>query len=169
MSDPCGSEDSNRQKVLKDETTNFAGADPHRFPPCQIFHNRYINKENFPSCKASSVENGTGQYPFWMTQKPWKGDFRELKSKKFFIGYMPPKPLEACAFDSRLGNRSVFILHMRLQIHLTVALFSTSVLFKWGPEYDMKNYADGGECWLSWMTVFDNCYLFKILYLSVNK
>ena len=38
---------------------------------------------NLPSCKASSKENGTGQYPVSVTQKPRnsKGDFRELKSK----------------------------------------------------------------------------------------
>ena len=34
-------------------------------------------------CKVSSEEKGTGQYPVWMTQKPRKGDFRELKSKTF--------------------------------------------------------------------------------------
>ena len=39
------------------------------------------------SWKASSEENGTGQYPVWMTQKP-----RELKSKKNSRGSVPPDP-----------------------------------------------------------------------------
>ena len=41
---------------------------------------------------ASSKENGTGQYPVWMTQKPRKWDFRELKSHKFLEGAMPLDP-----------------------------------------------------------------------------
>jgi len=39
-----------------------------------------------------------------MTQKPRKGDFRELKSKNFPYGACPRTPLEACAFGARLGN-----------------------------------------------------------------
>ena len=31
----------------------------------------------------SLKENGTGQYLVWVTQRPRKGDLRELKSKKF--------------------------------------------------------------------------------------
>ena len=45
-----------------------------------------------------------------MTQKPRKGDFRKLKSKKFHYGASPGPLLEACALDARLQNRSVFIL-----------------------------------------------------------
>ena len=45
---------------------------------------------------ASSKENGTGQYPVWMTQKPRKGDFRGLKSHKFLEGACHWTPLEAC-------------------------------------------------------------------------
>ena len=45
---------------------------------------------------ASSKENGTGQYPVWMTQKPRKWDFRELKSHKFLEGACHWTPLEAC-------------------------------------------------------------------------
>ena len=55
-----------------------------------------------------------------MTQKPRKGDFRELKSKTF-PGKYTWNPLEACAFATRLGNQSVFILDPRLAIYaLTV-------------------------------------------------
>ena len=46
---------------------------------------------------ALSEENWTGQYPIWMTQKPRKGDLRELKSKKFPGGAWPRTPLEASA------------------------------------------------------------------------
>ena len=45
---------------------------------------------------ASSKENGTGQCPVWMTQKPRKGDFRGLKSHKFLEGACHWTPLEAC-------------------------------------------------------------------------
>ena len=51
-----------------------------------------------------------------MTKKPRKGDFRELKSKTFSRGGACPRtPLEACAFGSRLGNRSILILDPRLK------------------------------------------------------
>ena len=53
-----------------------------------------------------------------MTQKPREGDFREQKSKKIHWGACPRIPLEACAFGTRLGNRSVFILDPRLSIVL---------------------------------------------------
>ena len=74
----------------------------------QIFHNKYIfyNKKNFPSWN-----------PVWLTRKPWKGDFKEQKSKKFPEGACPWTPLEACAFVACLGNWSVFILDPRL-LHL---------------------------------------------------
>ena len=58
----------------------------------------------------------SGQYPVWMTQKPRKGDFRKLKSKKFHCGASPGPLLEACALDARLQNRSVFILDPRMSI-----------------------------------------------------
>ena len=35
---------------------------------------------------------GTGQYPVYMTQKPRKGDLRDLKSKKFYGGHAPRPP-----------------------------------------------------------------------------
>ena len=42
-------------------------------------------------------ENGSGQYPVWMTKNPRKGDFRELKSKKYLRETChwttPPPPL----------------------------------------------------------------------------
>ena len=43
-----------------------------------------------------------------------KGNFKELKSKKFLEGACPRTPLEAYPFDARLGNSSVFILDPRL-------------------------------------------------------
>ena len=58
----------------------------------------------------------------WMTQKPRKGNFRELKSKKLHGGACPRTPLEPCAFGARLGNRSPFILDPRLQILLCLAI-----------------------------------------------
>ena len=84
----------------------------------QIFHNKYIfnGKKTFQVeillyyqhttwkltlmkidnnpliCKASPEENGTGQYPLWITQKPMKGDFRVIKSKKFPAGTYPGPP-----------------------------------------------------------------------------
>ena len=48
-----------------------------------------------------------GKFPVWMTQKPRKGDFGELKSKKNSRGSMPQTYIE-------VGNRSVFILDPRL-------------------------------------------------------
>ena len=52
-----------------------------------LLHNLYnmeINHDennNVLICKDSFKENGRGKYPVWMTQKPRKGDFGELKSK----------------------------------------------------------------------------------------
>ena len=64
-------------------------------------------KEKTFHCKASSEDNGTGQYPVWMIQNPRKGDFKGLKSKKFLGEACPRTPIEAWAFFVRLGNRSV--------------------------------------------------------------
>ena len=74
-----------------------------------------------PICKASSEENGTGQYPVWMTQKPRKGDFREWKSKNVLREHART-PLEACALGDSLGNLSVFTLDPSLQwrVHVTL-------------------------------------------------
>ena len=49
-----------------------------------------------------------------MTQKPRKGDFRELKSKIFRGRACPHTLLEACDFNTSLGNPFVFILDPRL-------------------------------------------------------
>ena len=49
-----------------------------------------------------------------MTQKPKKGDFGKLKSKKTFHWDMPPDPAKAWAFGARSGNWSVLILDPRL-------------------------------------------------------
>ena len=79
----------------------------------------FIHKYILIKIKLSKVKSG--QYPVWMTQKPRKGDFGELKSKKFPKGeHAPdplppfPPPLEACTFGALLGNRSVSILDPRL-------------------------------------------------------
>ena len=51
----------------------------HRFTEIgQSFHNIFLIRKGFLSCKASSKANETGQYPVWMTQKPRKRDLREL-------------------------------------------------------------------------------------------
>ena len=50
--------------------------------------------------------------------QPKKGDFRELKSKKFPRRACPRPPLEVCA---HLGNWSVFILDLCLNIELDFA------------------------------------------------
>ena len=44
-----------------------------------------------------------------MTQKPRKGDFKELKSKKFPMEACPKASLEACAFAAHLGNWSEYL------------------------------------------------------------
>ena len=70
-----------------------------------FFIKKYFFSGKWPvSWKASSEENGTGQYPVWMTQKP-----RELKSKKIPGEACPRTPLETYPFGARLENRSVFI------------------------------------------------------------
>ena len=66
--------------------------------------------------------------------------------------------LKLCTEGEKQANRqSSWKVKPRIsEIHHTVALFLTSVLFKivkWGPECDMKNYADRLEYWLRWMTV----------------
>ena len=82
----------------------------------QIFHTKYILKikklsipklrdeNNQPICKALSKEGGISQYPVWMIQKPWK----------FLAGACPRTPLEPCG--ACLGNRSVFILDLHLEL-----------------------------------------------------
>ena len=60
----------------------------------QIFHNKYIfNKKTLSKLKSGKWLINTLWdfswkinciYPVWMTQKPRKGDYRELKSKKIF-------------------------------------------------------------------------------------
>ena len=79
------------------------------------------NKKNFPRWGASSKVNGTNQYPVWMTQKPRKGDFRGLKSKKPPGEACPRTPLKACAFGAHLGNRSVLLLDPRLVWNVNVS------------------------------------------------
>ena len=49
-----------------------------------------------------------------MTQKPRKGDFRELKSINV-LREQARTPLEACALGVILGNLSVFTLDPSLQ------------------------------------------------------
>ena len=49
-----------------------------------------------------------------MTQRPRKGDYRDLKSYKMFGEACPWNPLEACTSGTHLGNRSVFILDPHL-------------------------------------------------------
>ena len=55
------------------------------------------------------------KYPVRMSQKPTKGEFVELKSKKFPGGACPQTSLE-------VGNWSVFILDPRLVLRGKLAL-----------------------------------------------
>ena len=76
----------------------------------------FINKYIVIKIKLSKLRSG--QYPVWMTQKPW--NFGELKSKKFPNREhaplpLPPSFLEACNFGARLGSRSVSILDPHLR------------------------------------------------------
>ena len=57
-----------------------------------------------------------------MTQKPRKGDFREIKSKQFPGGACHWTPLEACTFDAGLGNQSVFMLDPCLLIETEIRI-----------------------------------------------
>ena len=78
----------------------------------QIFHNRDIKQETFQVARLHPIRRNwpISQYPVSMTQKPRKGDFGKLKSKKFPWGACRWTPLETCAFGARLGNRSVFVI-----------------------------------------------------------
>ena len=68
-----------------------------------------------------------------MTQKPTKGDFRGLNQNNFPGVYSPGTPLEACALEARLGNRSASILDPRQLItphfHRFHSLTTTNILF----------------------------------------
>ena len=91
----CSHMDLLSHKRLLSETLNnsfYAGADPHQCPLLygnwSVFHKKFFFLENglynfffqfirgirnnkiLPICKTSSEENGTGQYPVRMTQKP---------------------------------------------------------------------------------------------------
>jgi len=77
------------------------------------------NNNNPPFCKAPSKENGSGQYPVWMTKNPRKGDFRELKSKKYLRETchwtpLPPPSPEACTFRSQCLARKPVSIHPSL-------------------------------------------------------
>ena len=83
--------------------------------PSEIKSEHESCKASNQSCKASSEEKDWPNYPVWMTQKPKKGDFGKLKSKKISHWDMPPNPAKAWAFGARLGNRSVLILDPRFR------------------------------------------------------
>ena len=57
-------------------------------------------------------------FPIPCISQPKKGNIRELKSKKFPRKACPQIPLEVCA---HLGNQSVFILDLCLNIELDFA------------------------------------------------
>ena len=71
--------------------------------------------------QIASKENGTGRYPVWMTQKSRKGDFRELKSKKFQGGTCHRTPLEACSFGACL--RKLANIYLRSAPECCILLF----------------------------------------------
>ena len=63
--------------------------------PIRSFIINIFNKEKsiiFPGCNASPEENGTCQYPVWMTQKPTKEGFRGLNQNNFPGVYSPEPP-----------------------------------------------------------------------------
>ena len=94
----------------------------HRFTGIgKIFHNKYIFIKK--ASKLKSRDEIIRQFSSLhlrrmelanilshMIQKPRKGDFREIKSKKFPGGACPQTSLEACTFTTHLENWSVFIL-----------------------------------------------------------
>ena len=71
-----------------------------------------INKYILIIIRLSKLKSD--QYPVRMTQKPRKGDFGKLKSKKFLKGEHARIPLEACIFGAHLGNCSVSVLDLHL-------------------------------------------------------
>ena len=104
--------------------------DKTRLAPYPLQHGTILTLINNPSIrKASSEENGTGQYPV-LTTNPGKGTLRS-QNQKNFEGSMPPTPLrtiEASVFDARLGNRSVFIPDSRLIFPMDSQNFSERIL-----------------------------------------
>ena len=109
------------------------GADPYRFHRfTEIGRNKYIfnvyiyiyiyiyitlqveiERWNNPLIyKALSEENGIGQYPVWMIQKP----------RKFIGAACPLTPLEPCTLGARVGSRSVFILDLCLCLFVTMLI-----------------------------------------------
>ena len=66
---------------------------------------------------ASSKENGTGQYPVWMTQKPRKGDFRGLKSHKFLEGACHWTPLARSLHLVQETSQYLFKFFLDLCLH----------------------------------------------------
>ena len=93
----------------------------HRFTEIgQILHNKYIFSKKPLTFKVDiwKMVWTVSKYPVWMTQKPRKGDFGELKSQKFPGGACPKTSLE-------VGNRSVFILDPHL-----VTLHNTPILVR---------------------------------------
>ena len=113
--------------------------DPHKFAPfygdrtdChnkRIFNNNIINKNKLSKLKSpdeiirrsarlssASGENRTCHWPGLLYHSlqmvnphwppPWNGHFKGE--------HAPHSPLEACTFSTHLGNRSVFILDLRL-------------------------------------------------------
>ena len=97
------------------------GADPHRFPPF------YGNRSGFHNEHIFNNSSRTFQLEIWkmvwtnvfffqfpgITQKPGKGNFRELKPRKI-PGGASGLPQKLAPLAPGLGNRSAFILDPRL-------------------------------------------------------
>ena len=76
----------------------------------------FINKYIVIKIKLSKLRSG--QYPVWMTQKPWNpGDFGELKSKKFpnreHAADPPPPPLLSRSLQLRRSFRKSVSIYPR--------------------------------------------------------
>ena len=92
-----------------------------------------------------------------MAQKPWKGDFGDLKSKTFpwEACFLAPAR-ETCAFGARLGNRPVFNVDSRLRFRFGccntlqevicfVLWCFLSALWKWAVSSEKSNVQWGQD------------------------
>ena len=77
----------------------------------------FIHKYILIKIKLFKVKSG--QYPVWMTQKPRKGDFGELKSKKFPKGEHAPDPPSPLSPSPRS-------LHLRRSFRKSVSIYPRS-------------------------------------------
>ena len=80
------------------------------------------------------------KYPIWMTQKPKKGNFRELKSKKMYRGMMPPDP--PISLRRRRSFRKSVSIHPR-----SVLGTCSSTAWEVGPSEALPSSFESQELW----------------------